>query len=69
MTRKTLSTPIGHLAKPSALRHVMRIDRDAAAAHRRKWEDKPTFDPREADRWIDRHGRFTIPNSKGKRND
>lgn len=66
MTRKHLTAPIGHLAKPSALRHAMRIDRDAAAKHRRKWHDKPTFDPRDADRWIDRNGKFTIPHSKEK---
>jgi hypothetical protein len=62
MTRKTLSTPLGHLAKPSALRHAKRIDRDAKHARDRK----PEFDPRETDRWIDRHGKFTIPHTKGE---
>lgn len=59
MTRKPLTTPLGHLAKPSALRHATRIAQ--SAKHR-----KPEFDPRDADRWIDRHGRFTIPHSKEK---
>lgn len=63
MTRKTLSTPLGHLAKPSALRHAERIARDAKHPRDRK----PEFDPRDAERWIDRHGRFTIPHSKGER--
>jgi hypothetical protein len=63
MTRKTLSTPLGHLAKPSALRHATRIDRDAKHTRDRK----PEFDPAESDRWIDKHGRFTIPHTKGER--
>jgi hypothetical protein len=67
MTRKTLSTPLGHLAKPSALRHATRIDRDEAARHRKDRDAKPEFDPAESDRWIDRHGRFTIPHTKGER--
>lgn len=60
MTRKHLTTPLGHLAKPSALRHATRIARDAKHPRDRK----PDWDPREASRWIDRNGKFTIPNSK-----
>lgn len=60
MTRKHLTTPLGHLAKPSALRHATRIARDAKHTRDRK----PEFDPRDADRWIDRNGRFTIPHTK-----
>ena len=60
MTRKTLSTPIGHLAKPSALRHAERIARDAKHPRDRK----PDWDPREANQWIDKHGKFTVPNTK-----
>lgn len=63
MTRKTLNTPLGHLAKPSALRHAERRAQDSKHPRDRK----PEFDPRDADRWIDRHGRFTIPHTKGER--
>lgn len=60
MTRKTLTTPLGHLAKPSALRHATRIARDAKHPRDRK----PEFDPHDAGRWIDRNGRFKVPHSK-----
>lgn len=66
---------LGRLAKPSALRHAAR--RDQAAKHvrtdkqssvnKRDRDAKPEFDPREADRWVDMHGRFTIPHTKGTR--
>ena len=65
MRRKQLTTQLGHFMKPSALQHAMRIDR-TRAARQRKASQKPEFDPADADRWIDKHGRFTIPNSKGK---
>ena len=63
MRRKQLTTQLGHFLKPSALHHAMRIDRDNAAQHRKAGR-KPEFDPADAERWIDKHGRFTIPNSK-----
>lgn len=66
MRRKQLTTQLGHFMKPSALQHAMRIDRDSAASHRKAWR-KPEFDPSETEKWIDKNGRFTIPNSKGER--
>lgn len=63
MKRKQLTAQLGHFLKPSALRHAMRIDRDSAAHHRKAWQ-KPEFDPAESDRWIDKHGKFTIPKTK-----
>ena len=53
MTRKPLTTPLGHLAKPSALRHATRIARDAKHSKARK-----------PDRWSDRNGKFTVPYTK-----
>ena len=52
------------LANPAARRHLKRLDQKRKARER---ETKPTFDPRDTDRWIDKHGRFTIPHTKGTR--
>jgi len=60
MSKQPANAPLGHLAKPSALRHAMR--RDQKSKHVR--DRKPDFDPRDSDRWIDKHGRFTIPHTK-----
>ncbi len=48
------------LAKPAALKHAVRREQKARF-------DKPVFDPRETDRWIDANGRFTIPHTKEQR--
>lgn len=58
--RKTKPTALPLLAKPAALRHAKRIEQKARF-------DKPVFDPRETDRWIDANGRFTIPHTKEQR--
>ena len=57
--RKTTKLAIPTLAKPAALRHAVRREQKARL-------DKPVFDPADAPRWIDKHGRFTIPHTKGK---
>lgn len=58
--RKTTKHALPTLAKPAALRHAVRRDQKARL-------DKPEFDPLDAYRWIDKHGRFTIPHTKGTR--
>lgn len=57
--RKTNLTHRLAFPKPFADQHAKRL------AQKRKY-DKPEFDPREADRWIDADGKFTIPHTKGK---
>lgn len=49
-----------HTGKSSAQRHADRIARDAKHA-------KPEFDPKDTARWINKHGRFTIPHTKEQR--
>lgn len=58
--RHKLEGAFPHLAKPAAQQHAKRMDQ-------KRKHDKPEFDPRETDRWIDKHGKFTIPHSKGER--
>lgn len=58
--KRPIDTRFQHAAKPTAQQHAKRREQKLKF-------DKPLFNPAETDRWIDRHGRFTIPHNKGER--